>query len=190
MFKRIALFSLVMVLACASAFAAAPDRINKVDWGIEGGGAFPGDNLDSAGYIQTNMSYGLTEWVAIGVEGGWWEANTDAANNESIGVGQILADVILRIPTLHDQLVPYGILGLGYAGTYMQNEPSTPQQEGADNDDSSFALKIGGGLDWFVDANWILNFELAWNSNSPSLPQASTQDSDAMTVTGGVKYLF
>ena len=192
MLKRFVLCSFVMVLASASAFAAsAPDRVNKLDWGIEGGGALPtGNGMDDAGLLQTNLSYGLSPWVAVGLEGSWWEANTSAPNGESIGVGTILADIILRVPTLHDQIVPYGILGFGYAGTYMENEPTTPAQQGADNDDSSFAWKLGGGVDWFLNSNWVANFELSYNGNSPTLPQASTSDSDFWSVVGGIKYIF
>ena len=192
MLKRVSLFSLVMVLACASAFAAdAPDRVNKLDWGIEGGGVLTdGSGMDDAGFIQTNLSYGLTPWIAIGIEGGWWEANTSAANNESIGVGEILGDIIVRVPTIHDKIVPYALFGMGYAGTYMQNEPATPAQQGADNSDGSFAWKIGGGLDWFLNENWAANFEFGFNGNGSSLPQASTNNSDFWSIVGGIKYIF
>ena len=191
MSKRIFLVSIAMAAMCATAFAGAPDRVNALDWGLEGGFALTdGSGMDDAGYIQTNLSWGLTPWMAVGIEGGWWEANTSAANNESIGVGQILGDFILRAPNVHDQIVPYAVLGLGYAGVYMQNEPSTPAQEGADNDDGSFAWKLGGGIDWFLNSNWAVNFELAFNGNGATMPQASTENADFWNLVGGIKYVF
>lgn len=193
MSKRIWVFVLLALLMGSTAFASAPDRVNHVDIGVVGGGAFvDSSGIDDTGYIGLNLAYGITPNVAVGIEGGWWEADGSDVNDETVGAGNIMGDIIVRIPTLHDALVPYGILGLGFAGTYVTNENGNGANRGQDDYDGSFAWKLGGGLDWFVTEHWIANFEIAFVGTDPTFDTARTdvKDSDYWTVVGGVKYAF
>jgi opacity protein-like surface antigen len=170
--------------------AAAPDRVGHIDWGISAAGAFNDGGTDDTAFYSTAISYGLTPYFAIGVEGGYQEA--DAAEDESVGTGGALADLILRIPNVHPDLVPYGVLGLGWLGSFVEDEDGVaPNNNGDDVDDSGFGWKIGGGFDWFFNPNWALNFEVAYyDASDVDLAPSSVTDSSWVTVGGGLKFVF
>ena len=74
------------------------------------------------GYVQANASYGVTPWIAIGVEAGWQESDIDGiptgiGQSAEVGIVPIMADIIVRVPEhpFHESLVPYGVLGLSAA---------------------------------------------------------------------------
>ena len=186
MFKRITFLTFAAFLMMgASAYATAPDRVGHVEMGILGGGAF-NDKADDTGYIQGNIDYGVTPWIALGVEGGWQEANLSATEDQ--GAAQMMFDIILRIPNhpFHEQLVPYGVLGLGAVWGYVDDNNNN------DSDDSGFGWKLGAGLDWFINDNWAINFEFAYFGSDVDLPRSSAGNdaSDFWTLGAGLKYIF
>lgn len=186
--KRTFISAFVMLLAGTSAFAAAPDRVGRWDIGLLGGGAF-NDSADDAGYIQGAIAYGVTPYIALGAEVGWQEAN--GAADESVGVVPILADLIIRMPDWHDQLVPYVTIGLGALSAYTTDEDGSGSlNNGDDVNDTSFGFKLGGGLDWFLTENWIANVEVAFFGGDPDLPATTISDTDFWTFGGGLKYAF
>ena len=190
--KRIlALTSLALIFAASNVFAAAPDRVGHAELGVLGGGAFNDSGADDAGFIQAAWDYGVTPYIALGVEGGWQEAS-GSFSSEDVGSVHIMGDIILRNPDWHDNLVPYGILGLGVIGQYVTDEDGgAPTNNGNDVDDTGFGWKLGGGLDWFINPNWVLNFEVAWFSSSVDLPGSSVANGvDYWTVGGGIKFVF
>ena len=192
MFKRIAVLSAFFLIAASvPVFAVAPDRVGKIDLGVYGAGAFNNEDADDAGYIGLNLSYGLTPYFAIGLSGGWQEADTNNSL-DAVGEGVFMADLILRAPTLHDSLVPYGVLGLGAIGAYVErNLNSTNANDANDVDDKAFGWKLGGGVDWFVNSNWIAYFEAAYYDTDVSLPGTNVPSGvDFTTVGGGIKYVF
>ena len=160
---------------------SAPDRVGRVDWGVDVAGAF-NENVDDAVFLSTAIAYGVTPYIAVGVEAGWQEA--DGSSDETVNFVPVLGDIIVRIPNIHESIVPYGVLGLGGAGVYVDNS-------GTDPDDTGFAWKLGGGLDWFINSNWIFNFEFAYWSIDVSLPTTSIgNDATFWTLGVGLKYLF
>jgi hypothetical protein len=169
--------------------ALAPDRVGHWDLGV-GIAASMNDGADDSSFISAATSYGVTPYLAIGVEGGWQEADGDAAD-ETIGYVPILADFIVRIPTVHEAIVPYGILGLGVAGVYVEDSDGSGRSNGYDSDDTGFAWKLGAGFDWFLNTNWIFNFEFAYWSADVDLPATSFgSDASFWTIGVGLKYMF
>ena len=168
----------------------APDRVGRVDWGVGIAAAF-NDTADDAAFISTSIAYGVTPYVALGVEAGWQETD-GAASDETVGWVPILFDIIVRVPTVHESLVPYGILGLGLAGVYVTDDNgSGPTNNGDDSDDTGFAWKLGAGLDYFINSNWIFNFEFAYWGVDVDLPRTSVGSSaDFWTLGVALKYLF
>jgi len=182
------------IVTTDSGSSVAYDRVGRVDWGILGGGAF-NDTIDEAGYVQTSVSYGVTPWIAIGVEGGWQQAD-GAASHEETGIVQVMGDIIVRVPEhpFHEALVPYGVLGLGVIGVYTEAEPTATTQNGDDADDTVFGWKLGAGFDWFLNQNWAINFEVAYFDSS-ELDLAPTSmgnnaEIDFWTVGGGLKWVW
>ncbi|MCG3176554.1 MAG: hypothetical protein MOGMAGMI_01512 [Candidatus Omnitrophica bacterium] len=183
--KKISVLAMVMMFGISgSALATAPDRVGKVDLGGYVAGAFNDNSIDDAAYVGLNMSYGVTPWIALGVEGGWQQGEHESEPGE-VGIANIMGDVILRWHIEGQEFVPYGVLGLGAASGYASIEDRD------DRDDSAFAWKLGGGVDWFVNSNWALNFEASW-TDPGDLPSGSTanDDLDYVAVGGGIKYLF
>lgn len=167
---------------------SAPDRVGRFDWGVGVSGAF-NENVDDAVFLSTAIAYGVTPYIAIGVEAGWQEA--DGADDETVGFVPILADIIVRIPNIHESIVPYGVLGLGGAGVYVTDDDGEGSSNGDDSDDTGFAWKLGAGFDWFIDSNWIFNFEFAYWSIDVDLPLTSVgSDASYWTLGVGLKYLF
>ena len=161
----------------------APDRVGHWDLGL-GVAAGMNDSADDAAFVYGQVSYGVTPFIGLGVEAGWEEA--DLGNgNDTVGAVPILADIILRIPTIHESLVPYGILGLGGAGVYVERDNRS------DLDDTGFAWKLGAGADWFINDHWIFNFEFAYWNADVSLPTTVIgEDFDWWTIGVALKYVF
>ena len=199
MTKRFLGLTLAMFLALSvNAHAAmhadgavlAPDRVGHVDWGIGIAGAF-NDTADDTYFVSTSIAYGVTPYIALGVEAGWQESD-GAASDETVGWVPILADIIVRVPTIHESLVPYGILGLGVGGVYVTDDNgSGPTNNGDDSDDTGFAWKLGAGVDYFINPNWIFNFEFAYWDIDVDLPRTSVGDAVSFWTVGvALKYLF
>lgn len=160
----------------------APDRVGKWDLGLGVAGGL-NNEVDDGAFVYGQISYGVTPYIGLGVEAGWQEA--DGAPGETIGVVPVMADIILRVPTVDKALVPYGILGLGGAGVYASLDNRD------DVDDTAFAWKLGAGADYFINPNWIFNFEFAYWAAGVSLPATSVGDDfDWWTVGVSLKYVF
>ena len=201
MMKRFGLISLAFFLGLSvnahasmnsgsSAGILAPDRVGHVDWGIGIAGAF-NDGADDSSFISTQIAYGVTPYVALGVEAGWQEADGNASD-ETVGWVPILVDIIVRVPTIHESLVPYGILWLGAAGVYVaDSDGSGPNNNGDDSDDTGLAWKLGAGLDYFINSNWIFNFEFAFWDADVNLPRTTLGNNAGFWTVGvSLKYLF
>ena len=196
---RLTLLSLGLFLGLSvSAHAAlghvgdpiAPDRVGHVDWGIGIAGAF-NDGADDSSFLSTSVAYGVTPYIALGVEAGWQEAG-GKADDETVGWVPILVDIIVRVPTVHEALVPYGILGLGVGGVYVTDDNGDgPNNNGDDSDDTGFAWKIGLGFDYFINSNWIVNLEWAFWDTDVDLPTTSFgSDASFWTLGVALKYVF
>ena len=105
------------------------------------------------------------------------------------------------MPIENQSINPYGVVGLG--AVIWNADDTTTNLGGKLTTDinTAFATKVGGGFDWFINNNWIINFEAAYVFNRPDVNQtftlgtasASISDNvklDYWTIGGGVKYLF
>ncbi len=180
----VSLTSSAWAASSGSAQSLAPDRVGRWDLGI-GIAAGMNDTADDAPFVYAQTSYGVTPYIGLGIEGGWEEADLDDSGSSTVGVVPVMADIIVRIPTLHESLVPYGILGLGGAGVYIERDTND------DVDDTGFAWKLGAGADWFINSNWIFNFEFAYWNADVELPGTSVVDDfDWWTVGVSLKFVF
>lgn len=196
MIKKAWFAALFLMVMAATAYAA-PDRVGKVDVGFNISGAIPRDgDLDSAAYYGGSFAYGVTDWLALGAESGWAQFS---ASDAGITIDQdtvpLFGDIILRVPTGDSQLKPYGIVGLGV----LFVDASTNISNISIKADTSFAAKFGGGVDWYINNNWALNFEASYvvsnvdgtvTNTSTGASASVSGDSDYWMVGGGVKYLF
>ena len=211
MHKKLILALLSLVIMTTAAYAA-PDRTGKWDAGVSVAGALSTDDeIDSTVQIGGNVAYGVTEWFAVGFEGGWQNhgsddaavAGTTIAGPDITGV-PLFGDLIFRVPTGQEQFTPYGIVGLGVVVWDADDIDAVilgvPVHAETDID-TEFAAKLGGGLDWFLNDNWILNFEVAYVFTNPNATATATGggisvtveddvDLDYWTIGGGLKFVF
>ena len=172
-----------------AAQAATSDRVQHFDLGVGVAGGL-NDGASNAAFISVSTSYGITPYLALGVEGGWQEAD-GKASDETVGYVPILMDIIVRAPNVHESLVPYGILGLGVEGVYVTDSNGDGSNNGADSYETGFAWKLGAGVDWFIETNWIFNFEVAFLDANVNLPLTSLgSNAGFWTVGVALKYIF
>ncbi len=193
--KKAWLVMLALMISATAAFAV-PDRTGKWDVGVNVSGAIPDDDtVDGTVYVGGSLAYGVTNWLALGFESGWmqFDENDSGIELEETAV-PILGDIILRVP-MESQIQPYGIVGLG---AIVWNVDDNVANVEADVD-TAFAAKFGGGIDWFINDNWILNFEGSYVTSDADATVRNTVtgasisvdgETDYWMVGGGLKYLF
>ena len=199
----------VMFFAAASVAYAVPDRTGKVDLGVEVAGAIATDSDTNAGtYVGGNASYGFNEWFAAGISFGGHAADIDDVTSGGITIFgpdtsefSVFGDFILRVPTGSNPIVPYGVVGLGVIFWNIDDAATNAGVTVATDVDTAFGVKVGGGVDWFVNDHWIVNFNGAYVFNDAdatltatgggaTASVSDTLDLDYWTVGGGLKYLF
>jgi hypothetical protein len=196
MIRKIGLF-IALIALCVSnnAYAAmTSDRVGKWDIGVNVSGAIPTDSdVDSAAYVGGSLSYGVQDWLALGAEAGWAQFGESAPGiNLDENAVPIFGDIIFRYPT-SSEWKPYAIIGLGVIVWNIDSNIS-----GLNVDvDTAFAAKFGGGVDYFMNDNWALNFEFSYVTSSADATATfngatatASGDTDYWMVGGGVKYLF
>lgn len=203
MLKKALLFIMVAVSATVSAYAA-PDRVGQWDAGVNVSGVIPEANdIDNTVYVGGTFAYGVHQWIALGFEAGWLE--THSGDDSVFGIGDlgdltgnpVMGDIIIRIPNPDQPFVPYAIVGIGVVVWDFKASPPL-EALGVDVDvDTTFALKVGGGIDWWLNSNWILNFEASYVFMNASVTvttkgtsSSNDENLDYFQIGGGLKYLF
>lgn len=195
-------FSLLCLIGSMEAYAA-PATTGKVDLGVHVSGVLHEDaDTGNALGISGRAAYGLNEWVAVGVEAGYYGGADVASEGFELGDlsgVSVFGDILLRFPN-ESQILPYGVLGIG--GIFWNFDDSElVKSVGLETKvDDSFAVKLGGGFDWFVSEHWAINFEAAYVfadatvhavESSTGSDLASEEGSLNHWVIGaGVKFLF
>ena len=189
-----------MLMISSSCVFAMPDRVGKVDAGFNVGGLLSSEKeLDSSVYLGGSVSYGFTDWFALGVEGGWGDSDANFVNGGSGKVTRVplFMDMIFRYTKSEYNYVPYGLIGIGALFTSQHGTGTLNSLNLRMDAPDTFAMKFGLGVDWFVNDKWVVNAEAAyiWASDDVELLNSrgisiDSADLDYWTITGGVKYLF
>ena len=206
-FRSLLLIVFLGLLTTASnAFAvAAPERLQKIDIGFDISGAITTDSeLSSAAYVGFNAAYGVKDWLAIGVSLG----RTQFSQNETIAGSvtipgpdisayPLFVDFIFKKEFEDKPYVPYAVLGLGTIFWKTKDVFGANNLQYESSIDTSLALKMGAGVDWFLDDHWALNlnFDYILTNSTAALTNGtiSTREDinlDYWNLGGGVKYLF
>ncbi len=202
--KQSLFFAAALLLLCANA-TAGPDRNQRWD------AAFSlsmidarSSNIGESLYLSGGVSYGLNEILALGVSGAYssisFKANppTGVVEGPDLAVTPVFGDIILRVPTGDQPFTPYAIFGLGAMISHPTGTGVLLDKNTNVKSEDSFASKIGGGLDWQVNPNWIYNFEIGvvltgarlLVTNASTGGQIESNDLDFWYIGGGIKYLF
>ena len=206
MLRKLTLFSVVAMLVCANVHAA-PDRTGKFDAGVAVAANLPDNGeIDDAAYVGGTLAYGINQWLAIGLESGWTESEVKEEDNQALlgftEVGDLtsvplLFDILLRVPIQEQPLVPYGVVGLGVIFRDFDTSSRLEARNIGQDVDSSFGVNVKAGIDWFINDNWIINFETGYlfsdaDSTSTVAGVATTVETNAdiFFIGAGVKYVF
>ena len=194
-----------MLLMSSTCVFAIPDRAGKVDVGFNIGGLLPDSgSLDDGVYYGGSVAYGVNDWFAVGIEGGYGDAGTSfvigrATHNAKISRIPLFMDLIFRCNKFTDSnFIPYGVVGLGALFTDAHGFGTLTSANLKLDVDNSFAAKFGLGVDWFVNDRWVLNVEASYvwaaaDANIKDLSGGGTVDSanmDYWMIGAGAKYLF
>lgn len=212
MLKSKWMWMLVGFMAISTLAVAAPERTGRWDAGVSVAGAIPSDgDIDGTTQVGGSVAYGVTEWFAVGFSGGWQNHDIEGTTNSGITVQgtevtgvPLFGDLIFRVPTGDKPFTPYGVVGLGTV--LWDIDDTTASAAGVPVSvitevDTEFAVKLGGGIDWFLNDHWIVNFDAAYVFNNPNAvvtatvlgTSASTSeniDLDYWTIGGGLKFVF
>jgi outer membrane protein W len=190
---------------CTTAFAV-PNPTGKIDVGIGAAGLFGQDGgTNDTVFIPGAVNYGLNPNWAIGVSGGWAdvEINGDNALGSRVDAGSetlipLFFDILYRNHSEDRSWVPYFDLGLGALFVDHGGNRDLNVNNLSTHDNDGFAVKLAGGVDWFVTENWAYNLELGYILTDASADIVSnvngstvdTIDLDFWYVGAGVKYRF
>lgn len=195
MYKKMALL-LVVLLGCASAAQAAPDRVGKWDVGVNVSGNFQTDSDINDGVgVEGSFSYGINSWLAVGFSGGWSGHSIDDATSAGITVHgadmnlfPLFGDIIFRVPT-DRAVVPYGVVGLGTVITNVDDTDTSVTGLTVQTDvDTAFAVKLGGGVDWFINENWIFNVQGNYVFYRPDVTETASISGVSISATDNLKF--
>ena len=186
-------------IGISTACYAVPATGNKADIQFNVSSVIYQDGeVDDAESFFGRWVYNFNDYLAIGVEGGFYtdsgidEVGVDDAG-ELTDIATVFGDLIARYPTGENcPVLPYVVAGVG--GVFWG---ASAEVAGVDlNVDDAFAVKVGGGVDWFIDDHWAVNFEGAYIFTGEEViatgPGDTTGHSDLNHVVFGVvvKYLF
>ena len=201
---------LFLVLLVPAVAFAAPSRVGRTDIGLDISGAISTDSdLNTTVAVSGNSSYGVNEWLAIGVSFGWQNFGEDDVTTGGVTIPgpditayPLFADFIFRMPATADKACqPYAVLGLGAIFWDVQDVTASNGVNIESDIDTSLGVKIGGGADYFLNDNWILNVNANYvfsdadisataSAGGVSVSAVETLDLDYWTVGAGIKYLF
>ena len=100
--------------------------------------------------------------------------------------------------SLHESLVPYGVLGFGGIITHKLTSQDLSGGTLHVKSTNDFAVKLGLGLDWFYRSDWIFNLEFNYVYTGASVDIIKNSDGLALTnenidywfIGLGTKHLF
>ncbi len=200
--KFFVLLMTVLFLSGANFVFAREVENGKWEVSLQSGGVFPkDDDIDSTLYIGGRAIQEFNKYLGVGVESGWmsWEDSTNGVHYGDIRAFPLLADVVLKypIPATENTVVPYAIAGVGVVfWDYDEDDILTRNGITVDSD-TTFAARLGGGIDYFVNDQWAVFVEGSYlfseyeaDIKAAGLVIAGTVDTDAAFVTGGIKYRF
>jgi len=190
--------------------ADAQNTQGKWGFGIRAGGSFltqdindeiPGVSFvgNPGPIVSGNIIYGVTNSVSAGVNVEWETHQTDI---EVLGIEFDIGDAttvsllpFVELRATYGSFVPYASLGAGINFNSFDVEPVlTPLQIDPDN---TFALKVGGGADYFLTPSFALNAELGWKLNSgdvelsvPGFTATGDYNASAFSLLFGLRTYF
>jgi outer membrane protein with beta-barrel domain len=160
-----------------------------------------GNEFQVGSYVGGQVSYDLTWFFALGFEGGYLNCDLkgDDQNVGKFNAAPLLGDIIIKVPMDMHSFVftPYGIVGLGCLISNVQTGDAVTN-DGTIETNVPFLVKFGGGFDFIINEQFIINFEASYHYAQVEFDEKLTNQAfgldktklNAGYVGGGVKYRF
>jgi len=208
--KSLALYFCLFVMTVCVPFSFSQELMTE-DF-IEGDSRFntgvnlsvfiPGKSQFNTGlYIGANASYDIYRWLAIGIEGGWFQSNvkTGGVDLGNLHGAPLLGDLYIKFPfDMYDFiLTPYGVAGAGVLFSDF-DESGNVRDNGKIETNVPFLGKLGIGIDLTFDDTIVLYLEASYHYTKIDFDEKLTNqdfgldkiDLNAGYLGGGVKYRF
>lgn len=200
MIKKIALALFLFSLSFNSLYAA-PQVQGKSDIGINFGiAAFSDDTaLDPPFMFIAKYAYGIDETIAVGIEAGYYGEASYVRDGIDLGdvVGvPLMVDFIYRWKNDSPAIV-YGLIGFGTVIWDFSKSSTVNSAQATADAGASFSIKLGGGVDYYLNDRWAINVEGGYVFSSEAITitgagsvPSSKVDLDHWYIGAGLKYLF
>ncbi|MBU0768511.1 MAG: porin family protein [Proteobacteria bacterium] len=159
-------------------------------------------DADNTVYLGGALTYDFIKYLGVGISSGWarWKEEFDGIEYGYVTGIPVLGDIYLKLPfelTDEFKVVPYGVAGFGMM-FWDYEESSLLKDNGISVDvDPSFAMRFGGGVDFFITENFAIFGEVSYlysdarvKASAFGAQAEATMDTDAWIFGGGVKFVF
>ncbi len=193
----------VVMFSSGSIFAEDVSLGEKINLGVNCSVLIPTEDEAGTGiYIGGLFSYDILKYLAVGIESGYAQVDMES-NDTKLGTLRavpLLGDIIVKVPIEMDKftLTPYGLVGIGVLFPDFAESDIVKNAGLSLETDTAFAMKFGGGIDFYVTKNIALNFEASylmaeidakanWNGQTYA---TDTLKADSWLIGGGLKVRF
>ena len=161
----------VVMFSSGSIFAENVSLGDKINLGVNCSVVIPTEDEAGTGvYVGGLLSYDILKYLAVGIESGYLQSDIrQEIYGISIKTGTLrgaplLGDIIVKAPIEMDKftLTPYGIVGIGVLFSDFAESGIVKDIGASIKTDTAFAMKFGGGIDFYVIKNIALNFEASY----------------------------
>ena len=156
--------------------ADAPSSKGKWGFGVRGGvSVYTSNDIDdgdTAPMVSGIVTYGVTDWFTLGFNAEWEEHDIPGGDLQTVS---LLPTVEFR--TTFGALAPYLLVGYGVNLNSFERDSSVKALGVNLDPDTTVAVKLGGGTDYFFTRAFAFNTELGWKFN----------DADSDVKVGGTK---
>lgn len=100
---------------------------------------------------KATLGYGINNNLALELEADTFRLKSNTGSK--VRVNSVLINLELR--TKLGRFFPYALLGAGWS--FFSFKDLTPQEK--KDKSNSYVYKVGGGIEYFLNKNWALNYE-------------------------------
>lgn len=200
--KKIMLVAIIALALCQiNAFARDVDA-KKWEISLQGAGVIPNDtDIDPTYYVGGRIAYNINKNVSVAGESGWmgWDDSDGTTKYGEVNGIPLLADLILKMPieATENKLVPYVLGGVGVVFWDYKEEAILTSNGITVDGDTSFAARLGAGVDYYVSDNIALFAEASYlfsdydiKVNAGGIIAGAKTDTDAVFAGAGIKFAF
>jgi opacity protein-like surface antigen len=169
---------------CGAALAQGDDY-SRTGGYIAIGGVYAIEQFDSGpldfsngGGIEARVGYRGHRYASVEAQLHWSTGYSEEIFGEDIDVDLVMLTANARLHAPLGAFQPYALAGIG--GLYARAEAA-----GESIDDTGFAFRVGGGLEFYATPNVVLDLGLTY-----VVTDGDVDGLDFLTIGGGIGYRF